>query len=572
MPDAPATADCKAASCPTPIHDRLARAERLRVVAEAQQAGQSQRAAAASAGVARSTLRHWSTSRPTTAPPALATFAATPDGVQWLRQILVAAHWCISEQGGAGVRVVCEFLELSGLSAFIGASYGTQQAFQAELEQQIVTCAEEQRASLATAMPHRTVSIAEDETWKDGMRLVAIEPVSNFILLEQASDQRSAAAWSQALERGLAGLKVSVVQGVSDEAKGLLAHVERDQGAHHSTDLFHLQHEVSQAMSLALKRAEQHAETEEAKAKAHWQAQCAAEQAYHRQRHGPGRPPAFAARIDRALSASVKASLARERAQAHRAESKALIGALSEVDHPYDLQHGQAQTPEQLQTQLETVFARLERIAEAVDLSERLCAHLAKAKRLTHSLVATLAFFFMTITTRVQALNLAPAIEQAMLNDLIPALYLERAAARSSDAAQRQRLRALSAQRLAPLKQPSHPIQALDAETREHLEQVAGECADLFQRSSACVEGRNGFLALYQHGHHRLSPRKQQLLTALHNFAITRPDGTTAAQRFFAQAHPALFGQVLERMPWPARPARRRPRPAKQPALVPVAA
>ena len=250
-----------------------------------------------------------------------------------------------------------------------------------------------------------------------------------------------------------------MAQGISDEAKRLLAHVERDQGAHHSTDLFHRQHEVNQAMSLALKRSQQHAEAEE-----------------------------------------------------------------------------------------------------------------AKAKRLTHNLVATLAFFFMTVNTRVQALNLDLAIAQAMHNALIPARYLEHAAARSSDAAQRQRLRALSAQRLTPLKQPSHPIQALDAETRAYLEQVAGECTDLFQRSSSCIEGRNGFLALYQHGHHRLSPRKQPVLTALHNFAITRPDGTTAAQRCFAQAHPALFGQVLERMPWPARPARRRARPAKQPALAPVAA
>ncbi|WP_428995767.1 DUF6399 domain-containing protein [Lamprobacter modestohalophilus] len=68
-------------------------------------------------------------------------------------------------------------------------------------------------------------------------------------------------------------------------------------------------------------------------------------------------------------------------------------------------------------------------------------------------------------------------------------------------------MRALSAQLLAPLQQPAHPIQSLDEATRRHLEQVAGDRADLFQRSSSCVEGRNGVLALYQHGHHRLSPR-----------------------------------------------------------------
>lgn len=554
------------------MHDRRHRAESLRAVAQAQHDGQSQRAAAAGAGVARSTRRHWSAAKASGATPALLAFSETPEGVQWLRRILVAAHWCISERAGAGLRVVDEFLDLSGLSAFIASSYGTQQGFHAELERHIVTCAHEQRTQLAATMPPRAVSIAEDETWKDGMRLVAIEPVSGFILVEQVAETRSAAAWTQALEGGLAGLNVTVVQGTSDEAKGLLAHVQRDLGAHHATDLFHLQHAISQAMSLPLAHAQQQAEAEEVKAKARWQAAYAAEQEYHRHPHGPGRPPAFAARIDGALRDYVQSSLARERAEARRAEAKGLIGEVSALDHPYDLAHGQAQTPEGLAQRLGTLFARLETIAEEADLSERLCAHLAKAKRLTDTLVASLAFFFTMVTTRVQALDLAPAIEQAMRDDLIPALYLERAAERSPHAEQRHRLARSSAQRLAPLRQPSHPIQALDRETRCHLEQVARECADLFQRSSSCVEGRNGFLALYQHGHHRLSPRKQAVLTAIHNFAIKRPDGTTAAERFFAQAHPPLFEQVLERMPWPARPAKRRPRPARIPHLFAVAA
>jgi len=572
MSVAPAEADCIAVGRAKPIHTRLRRAEQFGAVARAQHTGASQRAAAASAGVARSTFRYWSTPKPIAAPVALAAFVETPEGVAWLRTVLVAAHWCITELGGGGVRVVCQFLELSGLSAFVGAAYGSQQAFHAALEQHIVAGAAEQRAQLAQAMPHRTLTAAEDETWQDGMRLVALDPVSGFILVEQVAETRSAAAWTQALAQGLAGLNVTLVQGTSDEAKGLLAHVQRDLGAHHSPDLFHLQHEVSKAMTLALARAAQQAEAEEARAKAAWQAECAAEQAYHRHPHGPGRPPAFAQRIDRALTASVQASLALEQVQAQRAEAQTLIGAFGTHYHPYDLEQGQAQTPARLGECLGALFQRLGTIAAAASLSERLCAHLAKAKRLTQGLLATLAFFFMTITARVQALNLAPAIEQAMLNELIPALYLERVAARSPRAAERQRLRALSAQRLAPLLQPSHPIQSLNAETRQYLEQVAGECADLFQRSSSGVEGRNGYLSLYQHGHHHLSPRKQAVLTALHNFHLRRADGTTAAERLFGQSHPPLFEQVLQRMPWPARPARRRPRPPKPPYLLPVAA
>jgi hypothetical protein len=92
---------------------------------------------------------------------------------------------------------------------------------------------------------------------------------------------------------------------------------------------------------------------------------------------------------------------------------------------------GQAQTPARLAERLATGFARRETIAKAAALSARQRTQLAKAKRLIPGLLATLTFFFTMITARVQALNLAPAIAQAMLEDLIPALYLEWVAARS---------------------------------------------------------------------------------------------------------------------------------------------
>ena len=86
------------------------------------------------------------------------------------------------------------------------------------------------------------------------------------------------------------------------------------------------------------------------------------------------------------------------------------------------------------------------------------------------------------------------------------------------------------------------------------------------------MEGRNGHLSLYHHGSHRLSDRKLAALTALHNYYVRRPDGTTAAERFFGRAHPALFEQVLAHVDLPPPPRRKRPRPLKRPALALVAA
>ncbi|NCA71874.1 MAG: hypothetical protein EOM91_17710 [Sphingobacteriia bacterium] len=59
-----------------------------------------------------------------------------------------------------------------------------------------------------------------------------------------------------------------------------IAHVQRDLGAHHSPDLFHLQQAVGQALTLPLARAVAQAETDEASAKAAWNAARAANDAH----------------------------------------------------------------------------------------------------------------------------------------------------------------------------------------------------------------------------------------------------------------------------------------------------
>jgi hypothetical protein len=553
---------------------RLERAQQRDAAAARLAAGQPQRQVAADLGVARSTLQDGCRADGGGAAPAvLVAFVATPQGVQWLHQIVMAAHFSITQVGGAGVRVVCQFLELSGLSAFVGASYGTQQALNAALEEALVGVAGEQRAALAVGMPQRQISVCEDETFHPKICLVALEPVSNFILLEQYAENRSAATWTQALQTAVAGLAVEVIQGTSDEAKALRRHHETDYQAHHSPDLFHAQREVSKAMSLHLARQVKQAARWMSAAQAQWDAERAAQQAYEAQSPRPcGRPPAFATRIQDALSDLVQAETAHTQALARQAEARELVRELGILYHPYDLENGQAQPVARVAQRFEAVWTRLQQLAQTAELPPRARARLAKAQRLTNQFLATIAFFFATLQAKVEALNLPPILESALIAQLIPALYLERVAARSTHAEARHRLRALSEQLLAPLRPGAHPLQALPPAQRARLEHVAGECADLFQRSSSCVEGRNGQLSLHHHGRHRLSDRKLAALTAVHNFYIRRADGTTAAGRFFGRAHPSLFELAITRVSLPPRPRRRRPQPPKASPLMRVAA
>ena len=126
------------------------------------------------------------------------------------------------------MRLVCECLELSGLSAFVGASYGSQQGLHAALGQAMAEIAAEQPAALAVGTATRAVTVSEDETFHPAICLVVVEPVSGFIVLEQYAADRTAATWTQALSAACAGLPNTVVQGTADEATALGRHIEGD--------------------------------------------------------------------------------------------------------------------------------------------------------------------------------------------------------------------------------------------------------------------------------------------------------------------------------------------------------
>ncbi len=67
-----------------------------------------------------------------------------------------------------------------------------------------------------------------------------------------------------------------------------------------------------------------------------------------------------------------------------------------------------------------------------------------------------------------------------------------------------------------------------------------------FQRSSSAREGRNGYLSQVHHNRRGLSPKRLKVSTVIHNFALKRTDGTTAAERLFGRQFPDLFEYLVE--------------------------
>jgi hypothetical protein len=484
-------------------------------------------------------------------------FCESPRGLEFLHRLLVAVHLVFVQANDAGLRNVGAFLELSGLDEFLPTSYGVHQALAVQMETLLAEFGRQEEQRLAAHMPPRQISLCEDETFHPQICLVAIEPVSNYLLLEQYAPQRDAETWNHALDARLSGWSVTVCQVTSDEAKALIAHAETHLGAHHSPDLFHVQQDTVQATSLVLAGATRHAH-EAATAAERQTAQRRAELAACQQQcPQSAHVTELQQQVEQATAAEAAARQQLAVCQQRQQQATEARHGLSHDYHPIDLETGRPIEAEEVTRRLRGHFDRLDHIARAAGLSSHTQEKLAKARRVLPALGSTIAFFWTTVAARLAAWQLPLVVTTWLREELIPGLYLESAAQKASTAAERHRLGARAAEILARARSPDSVWGTLSEAARRDLEAKARDCAALFQRSSSCVEGRNGQLSLRHHGLHRLTTRKLGALRVLHNYLATRPDGTTAAERFFGARPQPLMPWLLSRLPLPASPRRR---------------
>jgi hypothetical protein len=516
----------------------------------------SQRQVSEELGIPRATLQHWLSRREKVdATPELTMFIESPVGTAFLHQIIVAAHYSMTMSGPGSIRQVCQFLELSGLDRFVASSYGTQHSVSVQMEESIVDFGQEEKSRLSEAMKPKEIAICEDETFHPETCLVAIEPVSNFILLEKYADSRKSSEWTKAMDDATAELPVTIVQSVSDEGKGILHHVKSDLAAHHAPDVFHVQHEIVKGTSAVLASKKKKAELALNQANDALD-RCIKEKEDYQPR--PGRPPQFDKRIEAVTEKQRAAQQAVSQAESNQIRMKEAVRQIGRVYHPVDLETGKVKDTEEVSKALEGCFSEIEAVAADANLLDRSLKRIGKAKKVVVEMVATILFFHMTIRTKIEALSLPLQVETAVIERLIPGLYLKRVAKQAKTADERRRLRQKSSEILESLQGQDSPFYNMDVEELKVIEKVGEECAYLFQRSSSCVEGRNGQLSLRHHGLHRLSNRKLTALTAVHNYATKRPDGTTPAERFFGVRPRDLFDFLMTRIALPGRPSVRR--------------
>ena len=167
---------------------------------------------------------------------------------------------------------------------------------------------------------------------------------------------------------------------------------------------------------------------------------------------------------------------------------------------------------------------------------------------------ATIEFVSGYVRQQVAQLHVTPPVSYALHAHLISAFYHARVV-RTRSVYTGKPLRELAERLRTPLCEPGGALAALSEAEQGALQQQAQELAEVFQRSSSNVEGRNGYLSLRHHQLRGLDhPRKRECLTAMHNFFLARADGTTAAERFFGQKPRSMFAAILASVEIPPAP------------------
>ena len=557
-----ATPDCTPQGCPTKptACSRREVAEKIAEYDALDSPWTSCRQIAKQGGVPARTLCHWVWRKRTLLknspwPEAVTWFLETPEGVDFLHRLFTAAHLVFVQAGDGGLRNLTWFLQLSDLDVFIASSSGAQQAVAQEVESLLVRFGEEEDQRLAAGMSPREITLCEDETFHPQICLVAIEPVSNFILVEQYQPQRTTQTWQQCTEAKLAALPLTVCQVTSDLAKALIAQAETCLGAHHSPDLFHVQYDTVKATSGALASQTRAARRELTKRQEKTTAFAAQRQA---DPAGCGLGSLVDVFAQRAREAEAEARQRLDVCQARQERAQVARRGLSRDYHPVDLLTGQPLSAEEVGRRLQGHFDTLEQVAAEAGLSARAHEKLAKARRALGAMEATVSFFWSMLAIWLTGWGYDAGVQQWLRQELIPGYYLRRVARKAQPASQRQRLRTLATEVLARARSPDGLWGTFSPALQAELESRAQQCADLFQRSSSCVEGRNGQLSLRHHALHHLRLRKLQALTVLHNYAVSRQDGSTAASRFYGVAPRDLFDWLLEHLSPPARPRAKR--------------
>jgi len=470
-------------------------------------------------------------------------FFSTPAGSSLLFRIVLAIMYN-NKCGASGICGVQESLHNSGLDKYVATSIGALQKFWLRCEDSILAFGEQWEQKLAKKMKTKKITVILDEMFRKRKPcLVAIEAVSNYILLEKFTEDRTSATWKKELEDVTKELPITIGQVTSDLC-GAIRSLAKEYGANHSPDIFHGQYEISKATSGALNSQERAAE----------RALNEAEENVKKITNKPCRIILEEKQKQQEDQEMVVISrdilkIRYEERKKRREKTQEAKRELGKIYHPINLETGKMQSGEIIEKKFEEQFKIIDKNVESAGLIESSKDRVEKAKRAFALMVVFMKKFLIIFAATILNMQLNAEQEIFFKEVVFPLCYLNMIWRRLSKK-EKEKLDKL-------LKNLQKKLQeeTWTEDFKKTIMEQGKELAEAFQRSSSCVEGRNGMLSLLMHRFHYLGPKTLKVLSIVHNFGVKRKDdGSTAAERFFGSKHSELFDYLVENVKIPGKP------------------
>lgn len=515
--------------------------------------------------VARTTTQYWQLRYAEAAnyipPDTLRFFETTEEGIALGVRLMYAALYTFNKKGACGLEQIAEFLSLSGLDRFSACSKTALYAMSQSMDDCILQFGQEERQRLAPTMPHRKITVAQDETFFQGeMVLVAICAISGFIFVERKAEERTQEAWDNVMREATADLNITIVQSTSDEAPGLVAHAKNGLGVHHSPDLFHVVQNVFKAFNPCFNSCRRSIESAIDQSKKEIMSTL---KKMDRSKEAleidedDKRPEMYS--VIHPLAHDLKDPLnvinesedRLEQLDIDRKEVSEAVHRFSDAYHPVNFTDGTLNKSSDVEAALKLSIDFLGDKSKEYQLSEKLQKVLNRVSNMLPDLTSTIDWFLLRVKECFNELGLGEDWK-SLFDDLVALEYLKLAHHKGRDAQQKGSIQQLINRRSEEIA--SSPLWGtLNTPDSKRIKEQASQTAQLFQRSSSCVEGRNGKLSLHYHGIHKLTQRRLEVMTIIHNYDTRRHDHKTPAECFFGKSHADLFEYILKRMPIPNR-------------------
>ena len=459
-------------------------------------------------------------------------FWETEEGAAWLRRVYWGVLYCFGLGNNIGAERLSEFFKVIRIDTHVGSSAA---AVGARLRQMEAVLPQFQQAcESGQADQRRQVVVAGDETFfGDLLILVLMDLTSGYLLVAEIAEDRKFETWLQAAEPRLKALNLEVDHAVTDRAKALIKLAVEGFACPSGADVFHAQYDISKWLGARLQR------------------QCESARRTLQESETALQDLKDKGAADRSLQdfkrGEVKRATRGSR-QLERGRDAYLenLHGVSEAIHPFSIGDSSPQTATEIQYNLEEKARAFEKIAHRCSIRDRK-GILAKFRNQFKDLASGVSVWWGWVTESLSLQHLDQDKQDWVLHAALPAVYWHHQLEKTQNADQRKKYQANWHQALAGFQ--AHPVTTdLAAEELTSWQAWAEEAVGRFHRSSSAVEGRNGYLSQMYHNRRGLAPGRLKTLTVMHNYGLTRSDGTTAAERLFGTPFPDLFEWLVEQM------------------------